>query len=233
MNTRAFISTKRNFPLLGNLFVTHCAFFIIVFVVLLIFCESWDLTWYHETRTAEEEMIILVPLGEIEAEFLEVLINRLKETFHCHVKIGEGYNLPPGTYNPDRQQYLSSQILSEIRKAISPAKEEKVLAVTDVDLYVPHLNFVFGEAEFEGHYAIISLTRLRQSYYGLPEDKILFLERMVKEAIHELGHTYGLRHCPHPECVMHFSNSLQDTDKKETSFCRHCQKLLEKKTIIR
>jgi len=212
--------------------VTYCPFFIIAFVVLLIFCESWDLTWYHETTTAEEEMITLLPLGEIEAEILEALINRLKESFQCPVEIGEGYSLPPGTYNPDRRQYFSSQILSEVRKAISPAKRGKVLAVSDVDLYVPQLNFVFGEAELGGHFAIISLTRLRQSFYGLPENRALFLDRTAKEAIHELGHTYGLRHCPHPECVMHFSNSLQDTDRKEASFCQSCQKLLEEKNII-
>lgn len=177
-------------------------------------------------------MITLLPLGEIEAEILEALINRLKEAFHCPVEIGEGHNLPQGTYNPDRRQYFSSQILSEIRKAISPAKREKVLAISDVDLYVPQLNFVFGEAELGGHFAIISLARLRQSFYGLPENRTLFLDRTVKEAVHELGHTYGLRHCPHPECVMHFSNSLQDTDRKEASFCQHCQKLLEEKNII-
>lgn len=180
-----------------------------------------------------EFKISIVPIRNIEAEILEVLKSHSQEAFHCPVEIGEGHNLPQDAYNPDRRQYFSSQILSEIRKAISPAKGEKVLSVTDVDLYVPQLNFVFGEAELEGHFAIISLARLRQSFYGLPENKTLFLERMVKEAIHELGHTYGLRHCPHPECVMHFSNSLQDTDRKNASFCRHCQKLLEEKAIIR
>ena len=177
-------------------------------------------------------MITLLPLGEIEAEILEVLINRLKEAFHCPVGIGESYSLPQGTYNPDRRQYFSSQILSEIRKAFGPAKGVKALVVSDVDLYVPQLNFIFGEAELGGYFAIISLTRLRQSFYGLPENRTLLLERMVKEAIHELGHTYGLRHCPHPECVMHFSNSLQDTDRKEASFCPHCQKLLKEKNIM-
>lgn len=86
---------------------------------------------------------------------------------------------------------------------------------------------VFGEAELGGYFAIISLARLRQSFYGLPEDKHLFLERTIKEAVHELGHTYGLSHCPDPECVMHFSNSLMDTDRKKPSFCSRCQIKLE------
>ena len=167
-------------------------------------------------------MITLLPLGEIEAEILKTLTDRLNEAFHRPVEIGEGRNLPQRAYNPDRRQYFSSQILNEIRQVISPTKGEKVLVISDIDLYVPQLNFVFGEAELGGHFAIISLARLRQSFYGLPENRALFLDRTAKEAIHELGHTYGLGHCPHPECVMHFSNSLQDTDRKEASFCQHC-----------
>ncbi|MFQ6038426.1 MAG: hypothetical protein ACE5LV_07400 [Candidatus Aminicenantales bacterium] len=96
-------------------------------------------------------------------------------------------------------------------------------------MYVPQLNFVFGEAELEGHFDVISLIRLRQSFYGLPENRGLFLERAVKEAVHELGHTFGLRHCPDPRCVMHFSNSLLDTDRKEASFCTRCRKLLKER----
>ena len=212
--------------------MSHRPFFTTAFVAILIFYESLSLTWYHETTAAEEEMITLLPLGEIEVEILKTLTDRLTEAFHCPVEIGGGRNLPQGAYNPDRRQYLSSQILNEIRQVINPAKREKVLVVSDVDLYVPQLNFVFGEAELGGHFAIISLSRLRQSFYGLPENRALFLDRTAKEAIHELGHTCGLGHCPHPECVMHFSNTLLDTDRKDVSFCQHCQKLLVGKNII-
>lgn len=178
---------------------------------------------------SEEKMIIIMPLGKIEAEILQRLKEQLVEAFNCPVEIGEGRSLPQGAYNPARQQYSSSQILSEIRRSFSPAKGEKVLALSDVDLYVPQLNFVFGEAELGGHLAVISLSRLRQNFYGLPENRALFLDRTVKEAVHELGHTYGLRHCPHADCVMHFSNSLSDTDRKGAFFCSRCQRLLEEK----
>ncbi len=175
-----------------------------------------------------ENKIYLVPVGKIEEWILNTLEDHLKKTFGSQVERSEGLELPEEAYNPQRNQYFSSFILEKLRQAMKTTKLQKVLAISDVDLYVEGLNFVFGEAELGGHFAIISLARLHQSFYGFPEDKALFLERAKKEAVHELGHTLGLRHCPDSSCVMHFSNSLQDTDRKRTSFCSRCQELLEK-----
>ncbi len=174
-----------------------------------------------------KKQIYLIPVGVIKEAVLEALESRLEKTFHCRIIRHKGMKLPDETYNPERNQYFSSLILKRLHKVIRPSKNDKVLAISNVDLYVPSLNFVFGEAELGGYFAIISLARLRQSFYGLPEDKHLFLERTIKEAVHELGHTYGLSHCPDPECVMHFSNSLMDTDRKKPSFCSRCQRKLE------
>lgn len=182
---------------------------------------------YNESIAKMESKIYLLPVGDIEEWILKETRSRLEKTFDCKVERHMGMKLPKDAYNPERNQYFSSQILKELHKFLRLDKNEKALAISDVDLYVPSLNFVFGEAELGGQLAIISLTRLHQSFYGLPKDKALFLERTIKEAIHELGHTYGLRHCPDPECVMHFSNSLSDTDRKSVSFCVRCQKFLE------
>jgi archaemetzincin len=96
--------------------------------------------------------------------------------------------------------------------------------VTEHDLYGPSLNFVFGEADLGNRVAIISLSRLSPGFYGFSEDVERFQERALKEAVHELGHTYGLGHCSNPLCVMHFSNSLLDTDIKKATFCPECEK---------
>lgn len=203
--------------------------FIIILVVFLFLGEC--LLFKGETKSDRKNMITLLAVGNIEEKILKVLKSRLKEAFHCKVETHEGTELPQAAYNPSRNQCSSSFILNGLRKILSPGRGEKVLAISDVDLYVPQLNFVFGEAELGGRLAIISLSRLRQSFYGLPENEALFLERSVKEAIHELGHVYRLRHCPNPECVMHFSNSLLDTDRKEASFCPRCQKILEEQNV--
>lgn len=187
---------------------------------------------FQDGRRAEKlEMknnIYLVPVGEIETWVLEALQEHLEKEFQCKVEVSEGMEIPQDAYNKRRSQYLSTNILKKIQSFLTAVEKEKALAISNEDLYVNGLNFVFGEAELGGQYAIISLARLHQSFYRLPEEETLFLERAIKEAVHELGHVYGLRHCPNPECVMHFSNSLADTDRKSSSFCRNCQAILEK-----
>jgi len=179
----------------------------------------------NENRVKMESKIYLVPVGDIEGWILDALDKQLEKTFNSKVEIYEGMELPQDAFNPKRNQYFSTHILKKLHSFIKPGKQDKALGIADEDLYVNGLNFVFGEAELGAHFAIISMARLRQSFYGLPEDETLFLERTVKEAVHEIGHTYGLGHCPDPDCVMHFSNSLGDTDRKSASFCSRCKQL--------
>jgi archaemetzincin len=164
--------------------------------------------------------ITLKPLGKIADEIMDELKGRVGGIFHCPVKIEAGLSDLAQAYNPQRKQYFSSKLLASLKKA---EREERVVGIADVDLYVPRLNFVFGEADILSGTAIVSLYRLRQEYYGLAPDEALFMERATKEIVHELGHTFGLGHCPNNKCVMHFSNSLADTDFKEANFCSSCR----------
>ncbi len=200
----------------------------IICIIIMFFAGISFQYGNHKEKLEMKNKIYLVPVGRIESWILEAIQEHLVKKFNCKIRVSEGMEIPPDAYNKRRNQYLSTNILKKIQSFFTAAEKEKALAISNEDLYVNGLNFVFGEAELRGQYAVISLARLRQSFYGLPEDRALFLERAIKEAVHELGHVYGLRHCPNPECVMHFSNSLADTDRKSSSFCGNCHAIFEK-----
>jgi len=173
-----------------------------------------------------EQRIILRPLVQIDSHMLETLKESLTQTFNCSVEI-EALTLSlEYAYEPKRKQYLASLISSTLR-SFSVEPGDRCLGIVDVDLYSPGLNFIFGEADISSGVAIISLYRLRPERYVLPPDEGLFQDRAIKEAVHELGHTYHLSHCGDTKCVMHFSNSLADTDIKSASFCPKCQRKLK------
>ena len=164
--------------------------------------------------------IEVISIGSIRTNVLEYLVHLLPGRFN--VDVGVGSNIPIELFRADelRKQYLSTSMLRSL--AGMHGSDKVLLGVADVDLYVPSLNFVFGEADPANRVAVISLTRLRPSFYGLHEDHGLFLERVGKEAVHELGHIFHLEHCSQRRCVMFFSNSLVDTDLKEDKFCHRC-----------
>jgi len=171
-------------------------------------------------------------VGQVAADALRFIQDGLKivlpETEF--VVVEKPIQLPRSAYNANRHQYHSTQILSEINRSAQTAGVEAdlVLGVTGVDLYVPNYNFVFGEAGCPGKVALISLARLSPEFYGESPNQKLFRERALKEAVHEIGHALGLEHCNNPSCVMFFSLSIKDTDKKGVKFCDDCHVLFHR-----
>jgi len=178
------------------------------------------------------QKLILRPLTQINSHILEMLKQSLEQTFNCPVEIKAQISNLDNAYNPERKQYLAPLLLSTLR-SLGMEPDERCLGIVDVDLYSPGLNFVFGEADISSGVAIVSLYRLRQEHYGLPQDEKLFQDRAIKEAVHELGHTCYLTHCENVNCVMHFSNSLADTDIKRASLCQKCQQILTNQFNVR
>jgi archaemetzincin len=138
--------------------------------------------------------------------------------------------MPPAhLYDKQRKQWMSDKILGWLLQNYKPDKNTKVLAICNFDAYSDDLNFVLGEAHLGGRVAAIYIPRLRQDFYVKKSDtNKLFEQRVIKEAVHELGHAFGLTHCEESKCVMHFSNSLQDTDFKHYMFCKRCNKILKR-----
>ncbi len=172
-----------------------------------------------------KKKLYIVPIHQPKAENLRLLRAALEEVFPFEVELLRlSFDLN-ALFNSRRNQYHSTEILENLLKQM-PADTERILAVTDLDLYIPILTFVFGEAQLQGHAAVVSCHRLRTEFYGLPKNTPLLMERLVKEAVHELGHTFGLVHCENPTCVMHASTYVEEIDLKSYHFCPDCQGLL-------
>jgi archaemetzincin len=166
-------------------------------------------------------IISLLPIGKIDRALLEPLAEGLTWRLRVACSIQPDGLDTEFAYNSLRQQYHSTEILKRILER-PPGNSWKVLGVTEVDLYIPVLTFVFGEAQVSDGGAFVSAHRLRQEFYGLPADPELLHQRLLKEALHELGHTYGLRHCADYTCVMSASYGVERIDLKRADFCPAC-----------
>lgn len=128
-------------------------------------------------------------------------------------------------YDAARGQYSSTLVLHDAIGRV-PRGAEKLLVITERDIFIPMLSFVYGQAQLDGPVAVLSLARLRQEFYGLPPNRPLLLVRARKEALHEMGHTYGLTHCTDRGCVMSLSTNIEQLDAKGGDYCDDCATLL-------
>jgi archaemetzincin len=171
------------------------------------------------------EILGLIQVGKDADYELDTLKTPLATKFPWFtVKTVPTLENPKEAYDSGREQYHSTRILVMLEEEVQRARVDRLLGVTCHDIYVPGMNFVFGEARLPGRAGIISTYRLQARSSN---ESNVFHQRVLKEAIHELGHMVGLKHCPDEGCVMHFSERLADTDRKQSEFCQECKEEVE------
>ncbi|MGA3287330.1 MAG: archaemetzincin family Zn-dependent metalloprotease [Bacteroidota bacterium] len=174
--------------------------------------------------------ILIVPIRPVDHAELTSLIAPLTSAFEQSVSIEESSYVDPAfAFDSYRNQFNSTSIIAALLKSY-PTHQGKIIGITTVDLFVPVFTYVFGEAQLDDKVAVLSSFRLREELFGLDPNPELKHIRLLKEAVHELGHTFGLIHCHRPECVMHSSTSAEEIDVKGKNFCAECEQTIREAT---
>jgi len=177
-------------------------------------------------------VVHLVRVGTIDLSLVEFLRSAIPQSLNLACQILPFHLDPSAAYHAEREQFHSSEILQRMQTLVRPG-DWRFLAIADVDLYIPILKYVFGEAQMGGPCAVVSTFRLRQEFYGLDRDDALLNQRLLKESVHELGHTLDLRHCQDYRCVMASSHAVEWIDLRQSSLCVDCRSRLESSKHMR
>jgi archaemetzincin len=165
--------------------------------------------------------LCIVSLGESSESAEQRALTAVQSCFGLSCEILPPEPEPGFALDTSPEQHNALLILDWLERRFS-CSEDWILAVTNVDLSIPVLTFVFGEGRLGGRSAVVSTFRLREEFYGRPADRVVFLSRLEKEAIHEVGHMLGLTHCLDRNCAMYASTSLIHTDVKSPRLCPNC-----------
>lgn len=168
------------------------------------------------------ENITLISYGYFEKGLLEMIVGDVEREFSLQVKTLDGHMDLSEFYDPARRQYDGNKLLMNIDSEYA-SNTVKTLAIFNVDLFIPILTYIFGQAFLNGRTGIVSIYRLSNERYGIKADENIFVDRIRKEVIHELGHTFGLIHCRNSTCVMRSSTYVEDIDQKDARLCNQCR----------
>jgi archaemetzincin len=173
----------------------------------------------------------LQPIGSVDDATIDGIGRAIEETFGLGVTRAETADHPDFAFDAARQQYSSELIL---RRIVGQSTDGafKILGITNVDLFIPMLSFVYGQAQLNGRVAVVSIARLHQEFYGMHANRALTVERAAKESLHELGHTFGLTHCSEQSCLMSIATGIVQLDAKGDNLCHDCSLMLDQALSI-
>ena len=169
-----------------------------------------------------KQSILLISHGNFELDFVEKIAREIARVFFSPVGIELSHTDLSEYYDPIRRQYNGNSLLSAVGSSSSKLYPKNI-GMFQVDLFIPILTYIFGQAALNGSVGIASLYRLRNEHYGMKKNEDLLLDRFKKVIIHELGHMFGLIHCQNPSCVMRSSTYVEDIDQKSLNFCAQCR----------
>lgn len=168
-----------------------------------------------------KQRILIISFGQFDKDFLGKIASTVKDRFNYEVDVNSSYTDLSRFYDPARRQYDGNLLLKYINSEYS---SDNLIAIGlfRVDLFIPILTYIIGQAVYKGNAGVVSLFRLKDELYGMKQNDALLFERFKKEVIHELGHIFGLTHCFSPSCVMRSSTYIEDVDQKNSVFCSKC-----------
>lgn len=168
-------------------------------------------------------VITLMSFAHFEDSFLRDVAGMVHNETGYQVRIREGHLDLSDFFDPARRQYNADQMLRSV-DSLYGTDSYRTIGLFNVDLFIPILTYIFGQAYLNGRTSIASAYRLNNEGYGMTRDDSITLDRFSKEVIHEIGHTFGLIHCYYPTCVMRAVTYVEDIDQKSASFCSDCSK---------
>jgi archaemetzincin len=175
--------------------------------------------------SSNAENINLISFGHFDEGLLDMVSDYISREFDLPVKTRDGFLDLSEFYNPARRQYNGTSLLKKIDSDFA-VDSSKTMGLFNVDLFIPILTYIFGQAFLNGKAGIVSVYRFINERYGMKADNDLLVSRLRKEIIHELGHMFGLVHCTDPLCVMRSGSYVEDIDQKGYSLCLKCRNLL-------
>jgi archaemetzincin len=176
------------------------------------------------SRGKQKLKILLQSVGPVSTKLMRILQARLRQQFNnlSFEFAPKVLPLPVKFLDLARNQFRSPQVIDWVEKNCGESGYDRILGICDADAYSGGLNFVMGEAQLGGLVALVYLKMFRTELERSDAGDEMFLQRVQKEVVHELGHLFGLEHCNNNRCVMYFSNSLADTDFKSNQMCQSC-----------
>lgn len=172
-------------------------------------------------------VLILHPCGYFDTSLIDTVSADLEKEFSIRVEHGRCNLDISRFYDPGRRQYNANELMKSLHDIVAERDDARIMGLLRVDLYVPILTYIFGQAELGGKTGLASLYRLRSELYGLEINNKLLLERFRKVVMHEAGHLSGLIHCHNPVCIMRSSTYVEDIDQKDLWFCDSCRQKLD------